>query len=416
MPGETRPSHEQPEDTLQSLLSRFGSISDIPPEELETIGLAKQPYRGGVRIVKVAQMVGEAERQIDAVEQKSNQSTGQKPRRGRPRTGRVRKTSRLDRTPQFINDTEDKRERLEQTLAIFKNFSFAYEQAGEQHSLKFTESDLTLINKRLKDLIVNTSPDTLKQNFQARFSEAVSLLGVKPEEWKEAIVREPSLLQILPGKLQANMKDLGRRLSLDYDSIRAINRQSPRLWQEAPATIERNVTESAGLLGVSVHRFIEAGKRRAQLFGSRPATLKRKADLYQTYFQLETDRILRKPSLLAPSPERILSHYVIGRLARHKPAVNILLADPLSEARQVLDSREFEKFKIIYSQLTALSQQKRKRQRKLGATEELKVYDEMCAFIDKYFGRPGQPMNYDALNRLATTLEARFRNRTESKK
>ena len=226
-------------------------------------------------------------------------------------------------------------------------------------------------------------PETINQNAES----SSELLGVKKEEFIKAALKHPSLFAFKPETLNQNAESSSQMLGIEKGKFIELALKQSQLLFQKPETLNLNVEQSAEKLGVKKEEFIKAALKQSSLFYQDPKKTENIYNLYKNILpSIKPEILVKYPSLLCYSPERILSQYVISKMG-HSELIrpSDLTKNPLTFAEEKLSLENMKLFRPAYEYLTALSNKMRKRSRIRG--EETKIYEQMTEFVEKFFGK-----------------------------
>jgi hypothetical protein len=139
--------------------------------------------------------------------------------------------------------------------------------------------------------------------------------------------------------------------------------------------------------------------------------------LYEKYFNAPNIE-RQNPEALSFSPERILGHYILGRVTKSKPDYKLVQKQKPEDlaAKKFANTAHANLFSMFYTYLTDKIQERRHEKRKKHGIEgELGIYDFIERFVDRYFGTPSQPIDMDKVKKFATSLYTHLNSKDPSR-
>ncbi len=251
------------------------------------------------------------------------------------------------------------------------------------------------------------SPETINTNIE----QAAEKLGVSKAQYVEAALKQPSLFSFSPETVNTHVEQAAEKLGVSKAQYTKTALRQPSLFAQSPETVNTNIEQAAEKLGVSKAQYVEAALKQPSLFTMSPGTIENKYKLYSKLIngpQREvSNRFLRLPALLTYAPERILAHYALAKLKGNTELrLSSLLKHPLRLAEEDLDSQTLEKYRNAYDYLVKLSKTRRQIKRNIARDAEHRAYESHARFIERYFGKSGEPLTKDDFAKIDELIES----------
>ena len=188
---------------------------------------------------------------------------------------------------------------------------------GYAEQITFSQEDIdTIITFKC---ILWYRPETLREIIPPRFIANVANLGVSPKEWMKAALKQPSLFYQSPETINRNITESADLLGIEdkRDYIKAALR-APSLFYQSPETVNTNIEEATTRLGFTKAQYLDIALRQPPLFYCSPVTVSENFKVVKILAG-NSDDIAREmvadlPNLLTYAEERNLLHYIARQI------------------------------------------------------------------------------------------------------
>jgi hypothetical protein len=256
------------------------------------------------------------------------------------------------------------------------------------------------------DSLLSNKASSLSESVPKRFEENLKNLNISAEEWKQACVKQPSLLYQLPETINQNLEGACKLLgiskaeylkaalkgpSLFTQSPETINQnivrvcellninktdyvkaalKRPQLFVQSPETINQNIEEVCKLLGITKAEYVKAALKAPSLFSFKPKSVHEKYKILKIIFgsdEATQGAVLTNPNLLNYAPERTFLHHLLREVFNVKTN---LTANPYTTLKKLWQGTPEDLEKLIRILEAYAAQSKAERRTKKDVVEE----------------------------------------------
>ena len=247
--------------------------------------------------------------------------------------------------------------------------------------------------------VLHQDPETVNKNIE----EASEKLGVTKDFYINAALKHPTLFYQNPETINNHIEGISNELGLTKEQVVKAAAKNPSIFSYNPKTIAKNVEESSEKLGLTREKFIEVAMRKSSLFTNDPDTMGNNFKVLESLFKMTNEDIIKNPTFLTYAPEKNIAFYITEKITGKNMSFGNLTKNQLDFAKKQLAAEDYQKFELCYDYLDKLSRKMRKREKDSG--ESSKVYDEMINFTEKFFGKPGEPLDREQLKTFEKYIE-----------